>query len=619
MFSSFWSWRPLQTGSPGGTGPDLTAIFESDGTVTLTTGTETATFGLEDTTEPYQYSAAAGDGAALAAYITAINGLSDRATTILLDDNQATPPSFTVKAGDAQAWIQNTAITPITVPEADGDPTPTYAVEGTSPAGISFNTATRVISGTPTTVSSGTITIRATNSAGTADWTVDFTTTAELALPTVADQDGFVGVPLNIQLPVATGGDGSYSYTATPRPAGLSFASGTRRITGNPTTVQTVTVTYTVTDGNNASVSRDFDFSITQPLLLADWDDSGLQVVGAALLAASAPGTAGNNLYADSDRGGTDTPLDGELGLGGTDTVVSRIRRANATVLVLNDNNNPAVLDIGDYFDTGGDGNDLTVYIQTAADGVVSFAAADQLSGNRNAQVVRFTLPSDAQSLLDNIATGDRWIIAFARPLPMHTVNAGDVSWSFSVPQPTISYTPPPMHSIDAGDVAWVFDVPEPTVSYTPPPVHTVDAGDVGWSFAVPQPTVTYTPPPMHTVGAGDVAWSFSIPQPTITYMPPSMDLVDAGDVDWSFTVTEPTVTYTPPPLDHTVNAGDVSWTFHVSQPTVTHIPLVPIDHRIDAGDVAWSFDVPEPAVTYTPPPMHQGGCWRHRLVLHDS
>ena len=60
------------TGSPGGTGPDLTAIFESDGTVTLTTGAETATFGLEDTTEPYQYSAAVGDGAALAAYITAI-------------------------------------------------------------------------------------------------------------------------------------------------------------------------------------------------------------------------------------------------------------------------------------------------------------------------------------------------------------------------------------------------------------------------------------------------------------------------------------------------------------------------------------------------------------------
>ena len=319
--------------------------------------------------------------------------------------------------------------------------------------------------GTPTTVSSGTITIRATNSAGTADWTVDFTTTAALALATVADQDGFVGVPLNIQLPAATGGDGSYSYTATPRPAGLSFATGTRRITGNPTTVQTVTVTYTVTDGSGVSVSRDFDFVITQPLLLADWDDDGLQVVAAALLEASAPGTAGNNLYADSDRGGSDSPLDGELGLGGTDTVVSRIRRANATVLVLNDNNNPTVLDIGDYFDTGGDGNDLTVYIQTADDGVVSFAAADQLSGNRNAQVVRFTLPSDAQTLLDNIATGDRWIIAFARPLPMHTVDAGDVAWSFSVPQPTVSYTPPPMHSIDAGDVAWAFDVPEPTVT----------------------------------------------------------------------------------------------------------------------------------------------------------
>ena len=50
----------------------------------------------------------------------------------------------------------------------------TYSVFGSLPAGLAFNTSTRVISGTPAEVGSGTITIRARNSAGSDDWTVDY-------------------------------------------------------------------------------------------------------------------------------------------------------------------------------------------------------------------------------------------------------------------------------------------------------------------------------------------------------------------------------------------------------------------------------------------------------------
>ena len=87
--------------------------------------------------------------------------------------------------------------------------------------------------------------------------------------------------------------------------------------------------------------------SVVVLLLLSDSDDAGLAVVAKALLVASAAGTSGNNLYADSDRGGTDTPLDGELGLGDDETVISRIRRFSATELNFNDNDSPATLDIG--------------------------------------------------------------------------------------------------------------------------------------------------------------------------------------------------------------------------------------------------------------------------------
>ena len=113
--------------------------------------------------------------------------------------------------------------------------------------------------------------------------------------------------------------------------------------------------------------------------------------------------------------GGSDSPTDGELGLGTTQTVLSRIRRHSATELNLNDNDNPSALDIGTYFAAGGDGNDLTLYLQTTADGLVSFAVADQI-GLGGGNYVRFTLPADAQTLLENIDTGDRWIFALARP-----------------------------------------------------------------------------------------------------------------------------------------------------------------------------------------------------------
>ena len=96
-------------------------------------------------------------------------------------------PSFTDDTGDAQTWTTGTAITSITVPAASGNPTPTYAVEGSLPAGLAFDTTTRVISGTPTTAGSGTITIRASNSEGHADWTVAYTTSAVSTVPSQPD------------------------------------------------------------------------------------------------------------------------------------------------------------------------------------------------------------------------------------------------------------------------------------------------------------------------------------------------------------------------------------------------------------------------------------------------
>ena len=150
-------------------------------------------------------------------------------------------------------------------------------------------------------------------------------------------------------------------------------------------------------------------------LVLAASDDTDLDVVAKALLVASAPGTIGNTIYADSDRGGSGSPLDGELGLGDGNTLISRFRRVSTTELLINDNDNPVALTLSTYFTAGGDGADLTLYFQTLADGEVSFAVSSQYLG-AGGGFVRFTLPADAQVLFDGIGTGDRFIFKAARP-----------------------------------------------------------------------------------------------------------------------------------------------------------------------------------------------------------
>ena len=173
-------------------------------------------------------------------------------------------------------------------------------------------------------------------------------------------------------------------------------------------TDQTVTAEGRHGTRGEAAVSEE-----APPLVLADSDDTGLDVDCKALLVASEDATVGNFFYSDADRGGTDEPLDGELGLGADESLISGVRRRTATVLQLNDDDNPTTFDIGAYFDTGGAGNDLTAYLQTTNDGEVSFPAAAAFA---RANQVRFTLPADAQTLLDNLEDGDRWIFKLARP-----------------------------------------------------------------------------------------------------------------------------------------------------------------------------------------------------------
>ena len=85
-----------------------------------------------------------------------------------------------------------------------------------------------------------------------------------LALPPIDN----LSFPLNdavdtVTLPPATGGISPYTYAVTGLPQGLAFNTTLRRVSGTPTALGVLSVTYTVTDADGVTATRDFTISIT--------------------------------------------------------------------------------------------------------------------------------------------------------------------------------------------------------------------------------------------------------------------------------------------------------------------------------------------------------------------
>jgi Putative Ig domain len=122
---------------------------------------------------------------------------------------------------------------------------------GTLPAGLSLNASTGAITGTPTTVGSSTITLKATDSS-TPPQTGTSSSTLNVWAPLVISAtvpNAVANQPYNGSLS-ATGGDAPFTWaiTAGSLPAGLTLNSSTGAITGTPTTGGTVSFTVQATD-----------------------------------------------------------------------------------------------------------------------------------------------------------------------------------------------------------------------------------------------------------------------------------------------------------------------------------------------------------------------------------
>ena len=90
---------------------------------------------------------------------------------------------------------------------------------------------------------------------------------SEDLMPSFNDIDDFearVDTPFSKVLPEATGGDLPITYTATNLPDGLTFAPGSRTISGTPTSPVTKTVTYGAEDEDGDKASTTFMIVVTE-------------------------------------------------------------------------------------------------------------------------------------------------------------------------------------------------------------------------------------------------------------------------------------------------------------------------------------------------------------------
>ena len=135
------------------------------------------------------------------------------------------------------------------------------------PAGLSFDSNSLTISGSPTTAGSFNFTIQVTDSAGvTATRSVPLTVNpASLSITTSRQlPDGMLNQAY-FQLISATGGQTPYRWSASGLPAGLSISSTSGQISGTPTAAGTFGIAITVTDSALASFSDRFTLNINLP------------------------------------------------------------------------------------------------------------------------------------------------------------------------------------------------------------------------------------------------------------------------------------------------------------------------------------------------------------------
>lgn len=201
-------------------------------------------------------------------------------------NTQVTPAAQSVNG------VVGTAITATTAYTVTGiSGTKVFVISPTLPAGLSINTATGVVSGTPTAssvASSYTVTVSDGTTSATATITIAVSGTATLA-PGTQTVTGRVGAAITATTAFTSTGLSTPFFSIAPAlPAGLTFNSSTGVLSGTATAAKDAT-TYVVTaaDGTNYAIAT-MRLTITAVPVMTPATQSITGVVGTAIAATTA-------------------------------------------------------------------------------------------------------------------------------------------------------------------------------------------------------------------------------------------------------------------------------------------------------------------------------------------
>jgi large repetitive protein len=138
-----------------------------------------------------------------------------------------------------------------------GVPTYSWSVtSGSLPAGLSLNSSTGAIAGTPSTAGTSNFTVQLQDGNNvTVSTNLSIVVNGPLIISTASLPAGYLGNAYNQTL-TAAGGVAPYSWPVISLPAGLSLNSSTGAITGTPTSPGSYGFTAQVQDSNNATANK---------------------------------------------------------------------------------------------------------------------------------------------------------------------------------------------------------------------------------------------------------------------------------------------------------------------------------------------------------------------------
>ena len=194
----------------------------------------------------------------------------------------------------------------------------------------------------------------------------------------------------------------------------------------------------------------------TPVLTLSDFDQTGLEMELLALVQAGED----SDWYLKGRFGDTGTLLDGELGIGPDNNALIRIRKNGTGNTILLNHDTAQPFSFRDFFGAGGDGRDLTLYIQTSATEVVELPVADTV-GAGGGGYINFNVPGASQVPINAITADGRFIIAFARPASntAPTFANDDYTRSVSETAPIGTNVGPPIVAADPDNDALIYQL----------------------------------------------------------------------------------------------------------------------------------------------------------------